>query len=166
MSDEEWGMIIESGISLPAEEIPLFLQGIADLRAGNTKPIEYIRKELENSMTNPVKPLPITQTALAEAKAAKEGYLRKLPVAVDIFASELAGNPMGMTISTSWGLLALGVDPRDASKRVGKLKQGLGALGCKFLNLFQKNHDAMAAAGDDERAKHLRQLLHLSGIIS
>lgn len=115
---------------------------------------------------NPVKPLPITQTALAEAKAAKEGYLRKLPVAVDIFASELAGNPMGMTISTSWGLLALGVDPRDTSKRVGKLKQGLGALGCKFLNLFQKNHDALAAAGDDERAKHLRDLLHLSGIIS
>jgi hypothetical protein len=114
----------------------------------------------------PVTPLTPAQTALQEAKAAKEGYLRRLPVAIDIFADELTGNPMGMTISTSWGLLALGRDPSDPTKPVGGFKKFLGTVGCKALNLFQSDHDAKAAAGDDERAAHLQNLLKLSGIIS
>ena len=73
---------------------------------------------------------------------------------------------MGMTISTSWGLLALGRDPSNPSKKVGPVRQFLGATGCKVLNVFQKDHDPKAAAGDDYRAAHLRQLLQLSGIIN
>lgn len=124
--------------------------------------IQYGRHQV----TDPVTPLTPAQTALQEAKAAKEGYLRRLPVALDIFASELADDPMNMTISTSWGIAALGRSPSNPTQKIGKVRQSLAAAGCKFLNLFQTNHDPKAAAGDDWRGAHIQKLLKLSGIIS
>jgi hypothetical protein len=44
---EEWGMVLDPPIELSAEEIPLFLQGIADLKAGRVRPLEDIERDLE-----------------------------------------------------------------------------------------------------------------------
>ena len=105
--------------------------------------------------SNPVTPITPQQTALQEAKAAKEGYIRRLPVALDIAVDEAAGGPMNMTISTRMGIWAL---------RPQGIRKHIGVGMCKFLNLFQSNHDPKAAAGDLERAKQVTADIEDSGI--
>lgn len=91
-------------------------------------------------MSDPITPLTPEQTAAQEAKAAKEGYLHRDAVALDIFADEVAGGPMDETISSRLARAA------ESGKWWGK-------LGCKTLNLFQANHGPKAQAGDVERAQ-------------
>src|SRR5690348_7924144 len=103
-------------------------------------------------MSDPVTPLTPEQTEAQAKKAGDEGYLRRLPVDLDIAVDEAAGGPMGMTISTRLGIAA-------------KNGKWWGKIGAGFLNLFQRNHSAKAAAGDAERAKQLQQKIEQSGII-
>lgn len=102
-------------------------------------------------MSDPVTPLTPEQTAAQETKAGQESYLRRLPVDLDIATDELLEGPMDMTISTRLGIAAM----------KGKW---WGKIGCRLLNLFQKNHDAKAAAGDLERAAQVTQQIQQSGI--
>lgn len=43
---QEWGMIIDPPISLPGEEIPLFLKGIAEMNAGLVRPLADIERDM------------------------------------------------------------------------------------------------------------------------
>src|SRR5690242_10223441 len=102
-------------------------------------------------MSDPVTPLTPEQTEAQAKKAGDEGYLRRLPVDLDIAVDEAAGGPMGMTISTRLGIAA-------------KNGKWWGKIGAGFLNLFQRNHSAKAAAGDLERAAQVTQTIEGSGI--
>lgn len=97
-------------------------------------------------------PLTPEQTAAQEAQAAKEGYLHRDAVALDIGVDELADGPMDMTISTRLGIAA---------------QQGKwwGKLGCHILDIFQVNHDPKAAAGDLERAAAVTKDIEDSGVV-
>lgn len=101
-------------------------------------------------MTDPITPLDPQQTAKEEAQTAKEGYLRRLPVAIDIFADEVADGPMDETISSR-------------AARASRKGKWWGRLLSKFLNLFQKDHGADAQAGDVERAQNVLNLENSSG---
>ena len=62
---------------------------------------------------------------------------------------------MNETISTRWG--------RWAAGKTG-VRGFVGRMGCRFLNLFQKNHDALAGAGDVERSKEEIARVEASGL--
>lgn len=106
--------------------------------------------------TGPVQPLDPQQTAQAEQLAAQEGYLKREAVALDTFVDETADGPMGITISTRWG---------DWAKNKKGIRGFIGRLGCRALNLIQRNHDAKAAAGDMERAQEAEQYIEKTGLI-
>ena len=104
-------------------------------------------------MSDPITPLTPQQTAKEESQAAKEGFVKRDLVAGDIFIDELAGGPMDETISTRSGIAA-----SKGSK--------LGIVMSKFLNIFQKDHGADAAAGDLERAQTEEKIIadsHITG---
>lgn len=103
-----------------------------------------------------VTPLTPQQTAAQEARVTQESFPHKELVNVDIAVdSVLLGGPADMTISTRMGIWAL---------RSSGLRKHIGTGMCAFLNLFQKNHDPKAAAGDLERAKEVTQDIESSGI--
>jgi hypothetical protein len=95
-------------------------------------------------MPDPITPLTPEQVKSQEAKAAAESYLHREAVAVDIFANETMGGKMDMTISTRAAI----------ADTQGKW---WGRTMSRFLNLFQSDHGAKAAAGDAERAQALEQ---------
>lgn len=81
-----------------------------------------------------------------EAQAAKEGYVRRLPVDADIAIDEALGGPMDETISSRmrrWSLMPSGI------------RQKIGKAICWGLDKFQKYHGEKAQAGDIERAKNV-----------
>lgn len=94
-------------------------------------------------------PLTPEQIAQQEARAAKEGYVRRLPVDLDIAIDEAADGPMDETISSRVRRIS------DAHPKWGLnpgvwLAKALNA----GLNLVQSNHGAKAEAGDLERAQN------------
>jgi hypothetical protein len=96
-------------------------------------------------MSAPIVPLTPEQEKQAEARAAKEPYLRRLPVVVDIATDEFLGGPMGETISSRCA-------------RAAEAGKWWGIAMSRFLNLFQKDHGPLAQAGDIARAKSLEEL--------
>lgn len=102
-------------------------------------------------MGNPITPLTPTQTEMQEAKAAHEGYLHRVLVGLDQFLNVVGDGKADMTISTRAGLAA------QHGSVIGKTLSD-------FLNLFQKDHGAKAAAGDAER--DTQELQAEQGIIS
>ena len=76
---------------------------------------------------------------LAEANAAKDGYVHRILVQFDIFINVLFRGRAGETISARSYRAAL------EGKLWGRILNGA-------LNLIQKDHGALAAAGDLERA--------------
>lgn len=89
---------------------------------------------------DPIQPLTPEQTAAQEAKAIHESYIHRVLVGMDQFLNVVGDGKSDMTISTRAGLAA------QHGSVVGK------ALS-EFLNVFQKDHGAKAAAGDAERDK-------------
>lgn len=104
-------------------------------------------------MTDPITPLDPQQTAKEEDQAAKEGYLHREAVAIDIFADETLDGPMDETISSR-------------AARAARKGSWLGRALSKFLNLFQHDHGADAQAGDVERAQNVINLENSSGNIN
>ena len=102
---------------------------------------------------NPITPLDPAQTETQEQQTAREEYVRRVLVAGDIFADVLAGGPQDMTISTRAGLAAL------HGNFFGKLLSA-------FLNDFQKDHGADAAAGDMERAQILEKIINDARVLN
>jgi hypothetical protein len=76
---------------------------------------------------------------VAEASASQDGYVHRVLVAFDVFVNVLFRGRMDETISARSYRAAL------QGKLWGKVMNA-------FLNLFQANHGALAAAGDLERA--------------
>lgn len=93
-------------------------------------------------MSDPIQPLTPEQIALAEARAAHEGYIRRCLVALDQFANVIADGIPDMTISSRAAIAD------QQGKTWGK---GLSRL----LALFQENHGMKAMAGDESRAVRL-----------
>lgn len=83
-----------------------------------------------------------------EQQAAKEGYLHRDGVAVDIAVDEIAGGPMDETISSRVRRVS-DAHPGWSWNPGVWLAKGIN----KFCNLFQKDHGAKAEAGDLERAQ-------------
>jgi len=106
-------------------------------------------------MPEPITPLNHAQAATEEVQATSENLVIRDLVGVDIFASELTGGPMDETISTRLAIDS--VEGHGVSKFVG-------TVGSKMLDVFQKDHGADAAAGDEERAQAETAIVEKSGI--
>lgn len=103
-------------------------------------------------MTDPVTPLDPQQTAQEEKQTAAEDYPRRVLVAGDIFLNVLRGGPQDVTISTSAALAA-----RKGNE--------FGKILSEFLDVFQRDHGADAAAGDMERAEQAQQQIDNSNLL-
>ncbi len=103
-------------------------------------------------MSDGITPLTPAQAVTQEQQAAKERYLQREAIAIDVEANVLFGGSPDETISSRCA--------RDALKgyRIGRWIS-------KFLDLFQKNHGADAQAGDMERAQAVIALEENSGDI-
>lgn len=103
-------------------------------------------------MTDPITPLTPEETAAAEQRALHEGFLHRLLGAADVFLNVASGGKPDMTISTRAALAA------QHGSEVGRVLS-------EFLNEFQPDHGAKAAAGDQARAD-AEEAAEATGIIS
>lgn len=99
-----------------------------------------------------ITPLTPEQTAIAGSQATKEGYVLRVLIGFDMFVNVIFNGHPDETISSRSARAAL----------QGKL---WGKLMSKFLNLFQKNHGAIATAGDVQRANIVEYLVEKSGTL-
>lgn len=102
-------------------------------------------------MTDGVTPLTKQQEAAQQAKVAKEGYIERELVAIDIATNVTTGGHEDETISSRLA--------RDAAEH-----HVVGEIGSKLLDLVQKDHGAKAVAGDLERAKEIQAVEEKSGL--
>ena len=102
---------------------------------------------------DPITPLTPQQAAQQEAQAAKEGWLHRSLVAVDIMANVviLRGQP-DETISSH-------------AARAAEQGKAWGRAMSRFLDWFQADHGAKAVSGDLERAQNIENIEKNSGII-
>jgi hypothetical protein len=106
--------------------------------------------------TPPISPLTPAQEAAQEAIAAKENFAVRDLVAVDQCAGEvLFGAAPDETISTEAAL---------ASVEDHGFKKEVGTVVSKALDIFQHDHGASAAAGDEYRAEQEIKIVDQSGI--
>lgn len=96
-------------------------------------------------MKNPISRLSPGEEREQELETAREGYLRRVLVAGDIFTNVLLGGCPDETISSRCARGAL------AGKWWG---MGMSWL----LDLFELDHGAKAMAGDEERARRVERL--------
>jgi hypothetical protein len=107
-------------------------------------------------MSDPaITPLTPAEVAVEQSQAARENFVTRDLIALDIATSEVTGGPMDETISTRLAIDS--VEGHGVSKAVG-------VFGSKVLDLFQKDHGADAAAGDAERAVKEQEIVKDSGI--
>lgn len=106
-------------------------------------------------MSQPITPLTPTQVATEEQSAANENFIVRDLVAIDIAANTLTGGKPDETISTRLAI--------DSVKGRG-VSKWMGNLGSRFLNLFQANHGASAAAGDLYRSQSEADRVKKTGI--
>jgi hypothetical protein len=104
-------------------------------------------------MSTPITPLTVAQTAVQQQQANAENYCTRLLIAADIAANVALGGQEDETISTHTALMA-------------QKHEFIGVVMSKFLNLFQADHGAKAAAGDAERAEEETQRLAAAQIIN
>lgn len=90
-------------------------------------------------MSDGITPLNAQQTAIQETRAEHENILRRILVQTDILLNVASGGKPDMTISTRAALAA-----QHGSE--------VGIALSKFLDVFQPDHGAKAAAGDAARA--------------
>lgn len=108
-------------------------------------------------MSDPITPLTPEQTAKAEAKSAKHGYVVRNLISVDQLGETLVDGPNDTTISGESAI---------AAQNDKGLKGWVGRSMSRFLNLFQKDHGAKAVAGDLERAQTAGKIDEESGVIN
>lgn len=108
-------------------------------------------------MSNPITPLTPAQTQTQEAKAASEGYIKRVLVSdVDIPLNVLTDGLPDETISSRWARW---------SKMAG-IRGAIGRAGSRMLDWFQTDHGARAIAGDAARARKVEQVEDASGEIN
>lgn len=101
-------------------------------------------------MSDGITPLTPEQVVKQETQVAKEGFIKRDLIALDMFANVLAAGHPDETISSRLA--------RDAEQH-----RIVGEIGSKVLDLFQHDHGAKAQAGDIERAKEIIQIEKQSG---
>ena len=105
-------------------------------------------------MSDPIQPLTPQQQTDAQASVAHEGYIRRVLVALDIFANVLSDGHEDETISARmarWDKEPTGV------------RHDVGQLISEGLALIQPNHGALAEAGDLERAEEVIRMEESTG---
>lgn len=107
-------------------------------------------------MSDPVAPLTPAQVAVQEMQAAHEAYLERVLVALDKFVATAAGATPDTTISADAGIAAF--QDKGFKRLYGRVMSG-------FLNLFQRDHGAKAAAGDVAQAEAAISVIEKSGLI-
>ncbi len=103
-------------------------------------------------MNAAVTPLSAAEAEVEKASAAKDGYLLRMLVALDIAANVALGGAEDETISAHAALMA-------------RKHEFLGVVVSRMLNLFQADHGAKAAAGDVERVEAVENAVKASGLI-
>jgi hypothetical protein len=103
-------------------------------------------------------PVPLTQAQQKQVaqEVAKEGYVERELINVDIFTSETCDGQTGETWSARFGRWSL---------RPTGVRGALGRFMVKSLNLAQDNHCGLAAAGDKARGDALARTEKNSGIL-
>jgi hypothetical protein len=96
-------------------------------------------------MSDGISPITPAEQAIQEAKSAREGYVTRDLVAIDEAANVITGGLPDETISSR-------------SARAAERGSKFGILMSKFLDLFEKDHGALAQAGDVERAQAVEQI--------
>jgi hypothetical protein len=91
-------------------------------------------------MSDGITPLTPDQVAEQEAQAAKEAYLKRALIGLDMFINVLTDGDPDETISSR-------------SARAAEKGKPWGILMSKFLDVFQHDHGAKAQAGDVARAQ-------------
>ena len=99
-----------------------------------------------------ITPITAAQTALAEQQARKDSYGMRVLVGFDTLVNVIAGGSPDETISTR-------------AARDDRHNLLFGKLMSDFLDHFQADHGAEAAAGDYARAVDEAQQVEESGII-
>lgn len=107
-------------------------------------------------MTDPVQNVTPAKAAEIDHNVDGENYVERLPREVDIFGDELAGGPMGETMSSRFA--------RWDRNSTG-FKQKVGRFMCIVLGKIQKNHDAQAVEADRRRGADLERVEEESNII-
>lgn len=105
------------------------------------------------STNNPITPLTPAQTQAQEQAAAKEGYVMRVLREGDIFLNVLRGGPEDVTMSTSAAVAA------QHGNEFGKILSA-------FLDKFEKDHGALAAASDTEHAQIAENLIDQAEILN
>jgi hypothetical protein len=101
-------------------------------------------------MSDGIVPLTPAQVIQQEELSAKEGFIKRDLIALDMFANVLTGGNEDETISSR---LARGAEQHHV----------VGEVGTKILNLFESNHCVKAQAGDVYRATTVEKLEKQSG---
>lgn len=91
-------------------------------------------------MSDGITPLTPVQQATQEAQAAKEAYLKRALVGLDMFMNVLTDGDPDETISSR-------------AARAAEKGKPWGILMSKFLDVFQHDHGPKAQAGDVGRAQ-------------
>lgn len=97
-----------------------------------------------------ITPLTPAQVVTQEAQAAKEGFIKRDLIALDMSVNVVTGGLPDETISSRWA-------------RGAEQSHVLDELGSKALDLFQPDHGAKAQAGDTERAERVVETEEASG---
>lgn len=103
-------------------------------------------------MSSPITPLSPAQVAVQESQAAREGYVKRVLIGLDMFVNVIFNGHPDETISSRAS--------RAATE--GKL---WGKIMSSFLNLFESDHGAKAEAGDVQRASTVTYLEDQSGTL-
>jgi hypothetical protein len=101
-------------------------------------------------MSDGITPLTPEEVAAQEALTAKEGFLKRDLIAVDMCINVMTAGHPDETISSRLA--------RDAEQH-----RLVGEIGSKILDVFQHDHGAKAQAGDLERAEAIVRIEKQSG---
>ena len=103
-------------------------------------------------MSLPINPLTPGEELGAKETADHHRYWVRLIIGVDLFVNVIFNGRPGETISSRSARAAL------EGKR-------WGIILCKFLNLFERNHSALATEGDLERARLIEGTEKATGLL-
>jgi hypothetical protein len=107
-------------------------------------------------MSGPITPLTPAEEAKAKSDTTHEGYIQRVLVAGDIFANVVMDGQEDETISSRvarW-------DTEDKG-----VKHEVGHLISEVLADIQKDHGALAEAGDLERAQEVESIEEATGTL-
>lgn len=108
------------------------------------------------SSNDPIQPITPAQEAADKESAKTEGYVHRVLEEIDVLGNVVTGGKQDETISSRLA--------REDTQGHGFTHE-VGVVGSRILDVFQKDHGAMAEAGDLERAEIVEQLEESTGTL-